>query len=144
MILPFYWLIVSSLKVEAEMFTIPVKWFPASPVWGNYISAFTAAPFNLYYMNSFKICVIRIIGCLFFSSLAAYSFAKLKFRGKDKLFLLYLATLMLPAQVTIVPSFILMSKIGWIDSHLPLTVALFFLMSFSCLDNFSSPFPTLF
>jgi len=126
MFLPFYWLIVSSLKVESEIFTIPVKWIPSTLHFENYAKAITIAPFGIFYFNSIKICIIRILGCLFFSSLAAFAFAKLKFKGRDKVFLIYLATLMLPAQVTLVPEYIIMTQIKWIDTHLPLTVPLFF------------------
>ncbi len=126
MFIPFYWLIISSFKTESEIFTVPVKWLPDSLYLGNYINAFTAAPFHIYYFNSIKICVIRILGCLFVSSLTAFAFAKLRFKGKNQLFLVYLATIMLPGQVTIVPTYLLMSKLGWNNTHLPLTVVLFF------------------
>lgn len=126
MVSPFFWMISASLKVQSEIFTIPIKWFPAVPQWHNYIEAMQAAPFGLYYFNSFKIGILKVIGSMLFNSLTAYAFAKLKFRGRDKMFLLYLTTMMIPPQVTLVPSYIIMGKLGWINTHLPLIIPGFF------------------
>ncbi len=127
MVLPFFWLVTSSFKAPDEIFSVPLKWLPNSFRYvENYKQAFSAAPFGKFYFNSIKIAVLRIVGVLFFSSLAAFSFAKLNFRGKNVLYLLIIATLMLPAQVTIIPTYYLMSKLKWINTHLPLIVPLFF------------------
>jgi multiple sugar transport system permease protein len=126
MLMPFFWMLSASLKIQSEIFTVPIKWVPAVPQWHNYIDAMRAAPFGLYYFNSFKIGILKVAGSMFFNSLTAYAFAKLKFRGRDKLFLLYLTTMMIPPQVTLVPSYIIMGKLGWINTHLPLIVPGFF------------------
>lgn len=127
MILPFFWLVTSSFKAPDEIFTVPIKWLPESFGYlDNYERAFTSAPFGKFYYNSLKIATLRIIGVLFFSSLCAFSFAKLRFKGKNIIFLFILGTLMLPAQVTIIPTYYLMTKLSWVNTHLPLIVPLFF------------------
>ncbi|NLG24234.1 MAG: carbohydrate ABC transporter permease [Clostridiales bacterium] len=126
MLMPFYWLVISSLKAEDEMFTMPIRWLPSRLYLDNYRYAMAAAPFLRYYLNSLTIALTRIAGCLLFSSVTAFAFAKLRFRMKNGLFLVYLSTLMLPAQLTTLPLYLTMSRIGWVDTYLPLTVALFF------------------
>ena len=122
MLLPFFFMITSSLKVDREIFTVPIKWLPEEPKWENYANALKAAPFALYYFNSIKIIVFRVGGAILFSSLTAFAFAKLKFRGRDKIFMIYLATMMIPPQIVQIPNYILMSKIGWINTHLALII----------------------
>jgi len=127
MILPFFWLVTSSFKTPDEIFSVPIKWFPSSFGYvDNFERALKSAPFGIFYLNSLRIAIFRIIGVLFFSSLAGFAFAKMRFRGKNILFLLIIATLMLPAQVTIIPTYYIMTRLGWINSHLPLIVPLFF------------------
>lgn len=121
-ILPFLWMLSTSLKSEGTVFIYPPKWIPDPIVWENYLEAWTFLPMGQAYVNSLKIGLIVTAGSLFTSTLAGYTFAKLQFPGRNVLFVLLLATMMIPGQVTLVPSYILYSYIGWIDTHLPLIV----------------------
>lgn len=122
MIIPFLWMISTSLKDFGQVFIIPPKWIPKPIMWSNYPNAWKALPFGNAYLNSIKIAVIVVAVQLLTASMAAYAFAKLKFKGRDVLFTIFLATMMIPGQVTMIPTFILMKYLGWIDTHLPLIV----------------------
>jgi multiple sugar transport system permease protein len=122
MLVPFIWMISTSLKDIGQVFIIPPVWIPHPIRWSNYIKAWTALPFANAYINSIKIAAIVVIAQLLTSSMAAYAFAKIKFPGRDTIFIIFLATMMVPGQVTMIPTFILMKYIGWIDTHLPLIV----------------------
>lgn len=122
MILPFIWMISSSLKAESQIFGFPIKWIPETFYWSNYKDVFTKIPFHLYYFNTLKIAVSTTILTVITSSLAGYAFAKLKFPERDKLFFIYIATMMIPYQVMMIPQFMLMSKIGLVDSHWALII----------------------
>jgi len=121
-ILPFLWMLSTSLKSEGTVFIYPPKWIPDPIVWENYLEAWTFLPMGQAYINSLKISLIVTAASLFTSTLAGYTFAKLKFPGRNVLFVLLLATMMIPGQVTLVPTYILYAYIGWIDTHLPLIV----------------------
>jgi len=108
MALPFVWTVLTSLKQEVEVFT---GWMPSSPSLDNYRRVFDALPFGRFYINSAIVAIFITLGQVFTSSLAAYAFARLKFRGRDVLFLGYLATMMIPRDVTMIPVFILMKKL---------------------------------
>lgn len=117
MVLPFLWMISTSLKAPHEVFTYPPVWLPDPPVWANYRQAVSVMPFGRFYLNSL-IVAVGVTGLqLLTSSLAAFAFARLRFRGREVIFLLYLATLMIPFQVTMIPNFILMRFFGWFDSY---------------------------
>jgi multiple sugar transport system permease protein len=122
MILPFLWMLSTSLKSPGDIFIFPPKWIPDPIVWSNYGKGWTLKPMGLAYLNSIKISTLNTVGTLFTSSLAAFAFAKLRFRGQHLLFLILLATLMIPVQVTLIPLFILFKWINWIDTHWPLIV----------------------
>jgi multiple sugar transport system permease protein len=122
MIIPFLWMISTSLKDFGQVFIIPPKWIPDPIMWSNYPNAWNALPFGNAYLNSIKIAVIVVTIQLLTASMAAYAFSKLKFKGRDVLFTIFLATMMIPGQVTMIPTFILMKYLGWIDTHLPLIV----------------------
>lgn len=122
MVLPFIWMISSSLKAESQIFGFPIKWIPEIFYWSNYKDVFTKIPFHLYYFNTLKIAVSTTILTVITSSLAGYAFAKLKFPERDKLFFIYIATMMIPYQVMMIPQFMLMSKIGLVDSHWALII----------------------
>jgi multiple sugar transport system permease protein len=122
MLLPFFWMLSTSLKDASAFFTIPPQWIPKPIVWRNYLDAWNAVPFGRFYLNSIFIAVSQTFGVLLTSSLAAYAFARLEFPGRDKLFFLYLATMMLPGAVTMIPTFILMRMVGWIDTYKALIV----------------------
>jgi multiple sugar transport system permease protein len=110
MILPFLWMISTSLKPEAQIFRYPPVWTPRTWQWGNYAEAMQAAPFGRYFINTVIYAVAVTVSNLLFCSMAAYAFARLRFRGRDVLFILVLGTMMVPGQVTMVPVFILLKR----------------------------------
>lgn len=126
MIFPFYWMATSSLKTEIEIFMVPPKWLPIPPQWGNYTYVFTVVNFGRYTLNSLKIGALWTVGVVLSSAWAAYGFARVKFWGRETLFIITLAAMMIPGQVTMIPMFILMNKIGWVNTHYPLWVPAFF------------------
>jgi ABC-type glycerol-3-phosphate transport system permease component len=117
MIVPFLWMLSTSLKEPGAVFTFPPQWIPKPVMWENYVRAWKAVPFGRFYLNSIFVAVCVTFGQVFTSSLAAYAFARLHFPGRDKLFLCYLATMMIPGSVTMIPVFILLKTIGWIDTY---------------------------
>jgi multiple sugar transport system permease protein len=126
MVMPFIWLLTSSLKSQIEIFSYPPQWIPSSLHWENYTKALTIKPFGLYVVNTLKIVILNVIAVVFSSSFVAYGFARIRFWGRDFWFGIVLATLFLPYAILIVPSFIIFTRLGWVDTILPLTVPLFF------------------
>ncbi|MFB5678059.1 carbohydrate ABC transporter permease [Paenibacillus terreus] len=122
MIFPFLWTLSSSLKDISQTFLVPPKWIPDPFKWSNYMDSLTAMPFGRAYWNSFYITGVSVLATLLTASMAAYAFAKIRFPGANILFILFLSTMMIPRQVTMIPLYIIMTKIGWIDSHLSLIV----------------------
>lgn len=122
MILPFAWMISTSLKGYHEIFRYPPKWIPDSPQWSNYLEVWKLAPFGRFYMNSVFVALVTTVGQVITGVLAAYAFARMEFWGRDKVFMLFLATLMVPTQVTLIPTYIVMSQMGWIDSYQALII----------------------
>ena len=120
MVLPFIWTVLSSLKNMGQTFAYPVKIFPDPVVWENYPESLSALPFGRAYWNSFYIAAMVVIFQLLTATMAGYSFAKLKFRGHGVIFVLFLATMMVPSQVTMIPLFLIMEKIGLLGSHMSL------------------------
>jgi multiple sugar transport system permease protein len=126
MLFPFLWLVSSSLKSQLEIFAYPPQWFPNPPIWQNYVEAMTFRPFPIYLKNSLIIATLNVIAVVSSSSLCAYGFARIRFRGREFWFAIVIATLLLPSIVTLVPQFIIFTRLGWVDTILPLTVPLFF------------------
>ena len=124
--LPLVYMISTSLKPSGTEYEFPIRWIPESIAWENYPVAFQSVPTLLFLRNTLLITVVSIIGELLTASLVAYGFARLRFPGRDFLFLLVLSTLMLPFIVTMIPLFILYGQLGWINTFLPLTVPSFF------------------
>ena len=124
--LPIYWLIVTSLKAVDEVFADPLVWWPRQLVWSNYPQALQQFPFLRYLTNTITIAVPVAIGTTFSSAFVAYAFSRLRWRGRDVVFYLILGTLMIPNWVTLVPLYILFSKMGWLDTYKPLIVPAFF------------------
>ena len=122
MLLPFVWMLSTSLKEQREVFTYPPTWIPNPIAWSNYEEALTALPFDRYYFNSLFVAISVTLLQLFTSSLAAFAFARLQFRGRDSIFLIYLGTLMIPFPVLLVPNFIVVRELGWYDSYAALIV----------------------
>jgi multiple sugar transport system permease protein len=125
MVLPFLWMLSTSFKAPGKTFVYPPEWIPDPFVWQNYPDMWTALPFGQFFINSVKIASLTTLGQLVTCSMAAFAFSILRFRGRDLLFLFLIATLMIPYQVTLIPTFILFSKIGWVGTHLPLWVPAF-------------------
>lgn len=125
-IVPFIWLISGSLKSSSELFANPPVWIPEVLNWSNYKEAFTAFPFLLYFKNTMIIVVFTCIGAVISNSLIAYGFSRIEWKYRDGVFVIVLATLMLPFQVIMIPLFLLFKDIGWIGSFYPLIVPHFF------------------
>jgi ABC-type glycerol-3-phosphate transport system permease component len=123
---PFLWMISTSLQSDAGLFQIPPQIIPSDPQWHNYADALTTVPFLTWAKNTAIICILNVTGQLLCCTLVAYGFARLRFPGRGPLFILVLATLLLPSQILLVPQFILFSKLGWVNTFLPLTVPAFF------------------
>lgn len=126
MLFPFLWLISSSLKTQLDIFAYPPEWVPNPPVWNNYVEAMTFRPFGTYLRNSLVIAALNVTAVVLSSSLCAYGFARIRFKGRDFWFSVVIATILLPNIVTLVPQFIIFTRLGWVDTILPLTVPLFF------------------
>lgn len=124
--IPFFWTISSSLKSVREIHVFPPTMFPAVPKWENYISVFTLAPFARYIVNTVIITILAMAGQMLSASAVAYGFSRFRFPGRDGLFFIVLSTMMLPWQVTIVPTFLLFRYLGWINTYLPLIVPSYF------------------
>ncbi|MFC4809587.1 carbohydrate ABC transporter permease [Paenibacillus sp. GCM10023250] len=122
MALPFVWMVLSALKDLSQVFIVPPKWIPSPFVWSNFKDSLTALPFGRAYFNSFYINVIVVVSQLLTCSMAAYAFAKIRFPMREPLFLMFLATMMVPGQVTIIPLYLIMKNIGWLDSHLSIII----------------------
>jgi len=122
MIFPFLWMVSTSLKQNQSIFEYPPTLIPREPTTTFYTYVFTRYPTLAAFINSIKIAGINTIGILLSASMAAYGFAKLRFKGKNVLFMILLATMMIPNQVTLIPMFIWFRTLGWIDTHLPLII----------------------
>jgi multiple sugar transport system permease protein len=125
-LLPLLWLISSSLKQQSEVFAYPPVWIPNPPQWDNYVQALQRAPLLNWLKNTSIITGMTIIGNVLSSSLVGFGFARLRFPGKNALFVLLLSTMMLPDIVLLIPRFIMFRSIGWVDTLLPLIVPSFF------------------
>jgi ABC-type glycerol-3-phosphate transport system permease component len=126
MLIPLAWTLSTSLKRPSEVFLFPPAWIPNPVRWQNYIDVFTAIPLLRYLGNTALITLLVIVGKVLSVTLVAFAFARLQWWGRDVLFLVMLATLMLPPHVTLIPQFILFKELGWIDTYLPLIVPEFF------------------
>ena len=120
--IPFLWMVFGAFKTEIQLFEYPPGLWPNPWTFNNFPLLFRAIPFGHMFFNSWEISILATLGALVSSAMAAYAFARLKFWGRDQLFIVMLATMMVPAQVTMVPVFIIMHRLGWIDTHLPLIV----------------------
>lgn len=124
---PLAWMISTSLKTRAEVAKFPPVWIPNIPQWQNYPDALTGQNnFGVYFKNTMVYALGSMFGELISSSLVAYGFARLQAPGKNALFVLVLTTMMLPTWVTLIPQYIMFSKVGWIDTFYPLIVPKFF------------------
>lgn len=121
-VFPFWWMVTGSLKSANEVFAYPPRLVPDVWYWQNFVDVFTYQPFARHYVNSLYIALVVTVGTITVASLAGYSFARIRFPGKGILFLLLLSTLMMPAEVTIIPNFYIMQAVGLVNTHVPLVV----------------------
>ena len=125
-VLPVFYLFMGAFKAESELFRVPFKWLPDKFILDNFSNMFQSIPFMRYLKNTMIIVAFNIVGSLLSCSLVAYGFSRLRWPGRDKVFILVLITMILPYQVTLVPLFLMFTKIKWIGTFLPLIVPCFF------------------
>jgi multiple sugar transport system permease protein len=126
MFIPLAWTLSTSLKTPGEVFIFPPRWIPSRIVWQNYADVFVAIPFMRYLYNTSFITILSVIGKVVSITLVAFAFARLRWWGRDVLFLIMLSTMMLPPHVTLIPQFILFKELGWINTYWPLILPNFF------------------
>jgi len=114
---PFIWMILTAVKPSNEVLLMPPKWIPSKIVWSNFLEAYNAAPFKKYLINSFIVSISITSGELVTSILAAFAFSHIKFKFRDVLFTFVIATMMVPSEILIIPNYITLSKLGWINSY---------------------------
>jgi len=117
MLVPFLWMVSTSLMSDLEVYQFPPRLWPADPQWANYAKALTQLPFDRFFLNTIIVTAVSVAGQLLTCSMAAYAFARLRFRGRDGLFALYLATMMIPAIVTLIPAFLIINAFGWMNTY---------------------------
>jgi ABC-type glycerol-3-phosphate transport system permease component len=121
-LLPYYWMVSSSLRTMENMFRVPIQWIPNPVNWRSYVLAWNAQNFPRYFFNSFVVAVAITLGNLLLCSLAGYSLAKFHYFGRGLLFILILSTMMLPLEVTMVPLFLIIKRLDWANSYQGLIV----------------------
>jgi len=122
MLLPFFWMLTTSFKDPSEVLKMPPQWFPKVWHWDNYVKAMRVAPFGRYFFNSFFMAITTTIGEVITTVLAAFAFAKMRFFGKNVLFAALLGTLMIPGQMLLIPNYVTMYKLNWLDKYQALII----------------------
>ena len=130
-LVPFLWMVTTSLKDDSQIYTFPVQWVPKPVVWENYARLFAQAPMWTYLRNTLILTVFGVAFSLIGSSIAAYAFARLRFPGRDVMFFIMLATIMIPSWATLIPTYILFGKLGWLDTYLPILLPALFATPFN-------------
>ncbi|MBW7883215.1 MAG: carbohydrate ABC transporter permease [Caldilineaceae bacterium] len=125
-VFPLYWMVTTAIKTDTEVFQVPPSLFPADPQWPNFLASTQYIPFWSYMANTFIICGLAIAGTVLSCSLIAYGFGRLRWPGRNLVFIIYLSTIMLPAQVTMIPLYVVFRQINWIGTIWPLVVPAFF------------------
>jgi ABC-type glycerol-3-phosphate transport system permease component len=125
-IIPFLWTLSTSLKTPEQVYTFPPRWIPDPIAWSNYPEALSSQPFGRWFVNTLIVVGVSTFGTVASCSMVAFAFARLRWPGRDLCFVILLATMMLPDQVTIIPTFILFRELGWVNTFLPLTIPAFF------------------
>jgi multiple sugar transport system permease protein len=126
-ILPLIWMFVSAIKTDSQVYTIPPVWLPSPALWENFWNAWTTYNFNLFAYNTLvRLAIPTTIGVTISSAFVAYGFSRIRWKGRDQLFFVCLATMMVPYAVTMVPLFIIFRNLGWVNTFLPLVVPAFF------------------
>ena len=125
-LLPFAFMLSTALKTPAQLYRVPMEWIPSPFAWSNFVEAWTVRPFTRFAGNTLIIAGVAMVGDVLSSSVVAFGFARLRFPGRDALFYMLLATMMIPIQATIIPVFLIYKILGWINTFLPLTVPAYF------------------
>ncbi|MGI8484806.1 MAG: carbohydrate ABC transporter permease [Thermomicrobiales bacterium] len=125
-LLPFIWMVSTSVKPNDQIFVYPPQWIPDPILWSNYRKALTSVPFFLYFRNTMFVSGMTVFGTLVSCSLVSYGFSRVQWIGRDKVFIIVLATMMLPSATTLVPLYIIFRKLGWMGTFNPLIVPPFF------------------
>ncbi|WP_103135213.1 carbohydrate ABC transporter permease [Mesotoga sp. B105.6.4] len=126
MLFPFFWMILSAFKTQADVYSYPPKWLPSSWSFDNFARVFKMVPFGRYYFNSILVTTLSTVGQIFVSILAAYSLARLRFPFKNLIFMFIVATMLMPFVVTMIPTFLIISSLKWIDTYQGLIVPFLF------------------
>lgn len=122
MLLPFVWMLLTSFKTLAEIYHVPMVWFPAKFDFSNYLSVLNKMNFFRYYLNSIIVTLTVTVGQLFLASIAAYAFARLEFPGREAIFVFLLSVLMVPSQMSLIPKYVMMNSFGWVDTFWALII----------------------
>lgn len=122
MMIPFLWMVSTSLKVESQIWLFPPQWIPNPVRWQNYTEALTILPFGRYALNTLLLTILTTTGVVLSASLCAYGFARLQFPGRDLIFMVVLSAIMIPYAVLLIPQYIMFRTLGWLDTYLPLWV----------------------
>ncbi|MBI3579444.1 MAG: carbohydrate ABC transporter permease [Ignavibacteriales bacterium] len=117
MLIPFLWMVSTALMTEHEVYQFPPKLIPTNWKWQNFAEAMSLQPFGRFFLNTMIVAAASVVGQLVFCSMAAYAFARLRFAWRDKIFALYLGTMMIPAIVTIIPAFLVITTFGWVNTY---------------------------
>ncbi len=120
--IPFLWLVSSSLKPNEQLFKIPPQWIPRPVMWSNYPEALTYIPYFRYLRNTAYVCAFNVIAMTVSCSLIAYGFSRIRWPGREAVFMVVIATLMLPYAVTMIPTFLIFKRLGWVNTFAPLTL----------------------
>lgn len=126
MLFPFFWLLRSSFMGMNQIFAFPPEWIPKPFMWSNYSEALTSVPFDKYLLNTLMIEALVLVGTLISSTLAAYSFSRLRWKGRNIVFMIILSTMMLPYAVTLIPTFMMWKELGALNTIAPLTIPSWF------------------
>lgn len=123
---PLYWALITSLKSERELYYYPPHFVPDGFLWSNYVEVVTKFPFAQWFLNTSTITALNVIGATVTGTIVAYSFARFRYPGRELLFMITLGTMMFPAQITLIPTFILFKLLGWVNTLYPLIIPPFF------------------
>lgn len=126
LLIPFFWMISTSLKLANQVFSFPPIWIPKPIMWKNYVDICQMLPVGTFFKNTFIYVGFCVAGQTLVSSLVAFGFARLRFRGSTILFFILLATMMVPQQVTMIPLYMFFARLGWVNSYKPLIVPVYF------------------
>jgi multiple sugar transport system permease protein/sn-glycerol 3-phosphate transport system permease protein len=121
-LLPLVWVASTSLKLPGQVFVTPIEWIPKNPHWANYSEIFTYLPFHRFILNSFFLVIMQTAGAVLSATVVAYGLARIRWGGRDLVFALVVATMMLPGVITLIPTFVLFKAINWVGTFYPLWV----------------------